>query len=30
MSLNAIAHLRDVEDDKENQEDSVEEVTAKQ
>jgi hypothetical protein len=30
MSLHAIAHLRDVEDDEENQEDCAEEVTAKQ
>ena len=30
MSLHAIAHLRDVEDDEENQEDCAKEVTAKQ
>jgi hypothetical protein len=30
MSLHAITHLRDVEDDEENQEDCAEEVTAKQ
>jgi hypothetical protein len=30
MSLHAIAHLRDVEDDEENQEDCAGEVTAKQ